>query len=150
MLPHAQFGIGESNATSLVVHLPPHSSIIRIGCSRRCHDRRCVIRVILISYKFWQGVEISVPIFISEIFVQPIANHTIRLFHDPAFHIRILPHLNMNVLASQIRKRVTFYKFLALIFQNPNGAAASKAGNFRKFRFLEYRQERRRHGHTGL
>ena len=53
-------------------------------------------RVILGYDKFRQNVHMSERIFISEIFVHPMANRAMRSFYDAAFHVEILTHLQSD------------------------------------------------------
>jgi len=58
-----------------------------------------VNRVIVGVDKFWKNVDIPVVIFVSEIFIQPIANWPLRKFDCATFNVGIPKHLKLNALA---------------------------------------------------
>jgi len=97
--PHARLGLRFTNAASPGLHPLPYRENVRIGHSRRRYTRRRVYRVILGPDKFWENVVIPVGTFVDEIFIQPTANSTIRMFHEATFNFRIPTHLKLNALA---------------------------------------------------
>ena len=81
-MPHVKLGHLNANATSQEIHPLPYGEVVRIGHSRRSHARRRVNRVIVGPGKFWENVDISVGIFVCEIFIQPFANRSSSASND--------------------------------------------------------------------
>ena len=51
--------------------------------------------------KFWKNVDIPVGIFVSEIFIQRIANCPMSAFDHATFNVGIPTHLKLDALAFQ-------------------------------------------------
>jgi len=85
VLTHAKLGLRDENAACPGLHPFPYREDVRIGHSRRRHAGRRVNRVIVGPDKFWENVDITVDIFVGEIFIQPIANRPMRAFDNATF-----------------------------------------------------------------
>ena len=98
-------------------------------------------RIVITPDEPWQYADVSVRVFVRQVFVQLFADRTMATFHYRAFHIRVSTDLKLNALLSQQDLECSTQKLFALIRSHQNGTSAYC------FRILrEYRTKRRAHG----